>query len=290
MNMEKIAKIDMHVHVTAFPELYPQPRQGGHRMESPEELLKIYDSLDIEMGVLQTLVSPEAVAYPITSEACKLIADKYPDRFAWFCGVDPRALRNTDNSNLSYLLQHYKALGAKGVGELTANLYADSPMIDNLFSHCEACDMPVTIHMISRFTNGYGLVDEPGLPRLEKMLQKHPALKLIGHSVPFWDEISNIGAGGRRLETLMRNYENLRCDLSANSGSSAMMRDPVYAAEFLTEFQDRVYYGTDFVTGFETHPFTFREFLDALCEEGKISQTVYRKVCRENAFLLLKAE
>ena len=49
----------------------------------------------------------------------------------------------------------------------------------------------------------------------------------------------------RMLFELMREYGNLYCDLSANSGRNAMMRDPDFASNFLTEFADRIYYGAD---------------------------------------------
>lgn len=289
--MNQILKIDIHAHATAFPYTVPPSQRTGKSTISPEELLPMYDRLGIEVGVLQTLVSPEAMLSPITSESVKWIADQYPDRFRWFCGVDPRAMSNICSSDLSWLLKHYKALGAKGLGELNANMYADDPMIDNLFSHCEACDMPVMIHMGRKIGGCYGLVDEPGLPRLEKMLQKHPGMKLIGHSIPFWNEISITGTEGKvtegRLAELMRRYENLCCDLSAGSGSHAMMRDPDYAVAFLTEFQDRIFYGCDIVSDSDEHPFAFRDFLDGMYEDGCIPPTVYRKICRENAEKLL---
>ena len=71
-----------------------------------------------------------------------------------------------------------------------AQFYANDPMIDNLFYHCTQCDLPVTIHIAPRFGASYGIVDEQGLPRLEKMLKKHKDMKLLGHSAPFWGEIS----------------------------------------------------------------------------------------------------
>ena len=287
-NMRKMRKIDIHANATAFLEYVPNFKHNGQRFVSAEELIEMYDVLGIKMGVLQTLVSPEAMPSPMTSESCKMLVDKYPTRFGWFCGIDPRAINNTESCDFLDLLNHYKSMGAKGVGEINANMYIDSPMIDNLFSYCEASQMPVMIHLNNKIGGGYGLVDEPGLPRLERMLQKHPNLRVIGHSVPFWNEITE--ENGRRLEKLMENYENLYCDLSAGSGSSAMMRDGEYAALFLTKFQNRIYYGCDIVTGTETYLVSFQEFLEKLCEEGKITQRVYEKICRENAEKLFGLE
>lgn len=36
----------------------------------------------------------------------------------------------------------------------------------------------------------YGVVDGPGLPLLEENLKRYKGLKFIGHSQPFWHEIS----------------------------------------------------------------------------------------------------
>jgi CheY-like chemotaxis protein len=88
------------------------------------------------------------------------------------------------------LIERAKSLGAKGVGEVTAQLYADDPKMDNLFYHASECDMPVTIHISPRMGYTYGMVDDLGLPRLEKMLKKHKKLKILGHSQASWAELS----------------------------------------------------------------------------------------------------
>jgi len=88
----------------------------------------------------------------------------------------------------------------------------------------------------------------------------------------------------------MREYGNLSCDLSAGSGANALMRDPENAVAFLTEFQDRIYYGCDICASVNTHPFVFREFFDGLRESGAIEESVYRKVSRGNCARLLGLE
>lgn len=294
--MEKVRKIDMHAHIIMYPELTP------FTFPSCEDLIAMYDSLDIEKGLLLPIVSPEGNYVTLSNEEAILAARKYPDRFVWFCNVDPRSMGNRADANLTELLEHYKKLGAKGLGELTSNLYFDDPKMDNLFTHCEACDMPVLFHISPALNAFYGAVDELGLPRLEKMLKKHPNLKFIGHSQAFWSEISADNTVESRhgypqgpvkpgkITELMRKYDNLYCDLSAGSGANAMTRDVEHAISFLTEFQDRIFYGCDICAVTNKHPYTFREFLDGLCEDGRISETVYRKICRENAVKILKLE
>ena len=303
--MERIKKIDIHVHAVAFPEYYPPHKPGNpdSRVVSAEQLLDFYDRLGIGKGILLPLVSAEGQVSPITSEGCKYLADRYPDRLFWFCNVDPRAGANMDTADFVPIINHYKALGAKGVGEISAHMNLDDPKVDNLFSACEACDMPVLLHLTHNMTRGYGLYDDFGLPRLEKMLQKHPHLKVLGHSQLFWAAISGdlkeeerggsptgpVTEGGRVVE-LMRRYPNLYGDLSAGSGSNALMRDPDFAEKFLAEFSDRLLYGTDIVHTTNTHPFLFRDFLEKMLDEGRISPENYRKLVRDNAIRILKLE
>lgn len=301
--MESVKKIDIHVHATAFPEYAPRTQTGeaDPRVVSPERLLDMYDRLGIEKGILLAMSSPEGVFSPTTSEMCKYMADQHPDRLYWFCNVDPRAVADMPESNLVRVIEHYKSLGAKGVGEISAHMYLDDPKVDNLFSACETCDMPVILHLTHRMTRGYGLYDDFGLPRLEKALQKHPNLKILGHSQLFWAAISGdlkeeerggsptgpVTEGGRVVE-LLRKYPNLYCDLSAGSGCNAMSRDPDFTEKFVEEFSDRLLYGTDIVHTDNEHPFQFRDFLEKMLEDGRIREENYRKLVRDNAIRLLK--
>lgn len=297
--MQTVKKIDIHAHVVPFPE-YSPPVQTGFRMLSAEELIKIYDELNIEKGVLLPLSSSEYHYDQMTSCDCKYVSDKYPDRFLWFCGVDPRSAGHNENADLSLLINHYKSIGAKGIGELTAQMYTDDPMMDNLFYHAAECDLPVTIHIAPKLGDYYGIIDELGLPRLEKMLKKHKKLKIFGHSQLFWSEISaditeemrgdypkgKVKEG--RIAQLMRKYENLYCDLSATSGANAMMRDPEYAAKFMEEFADRILYGCDICAPQNKYQYVFDEFLDKMLETSMLSKENYCKIVRGNAERLLK--
>ena len=296
--MQNIKKIDIHAHATFFPELAPV-RKNGERLISTTELLEFYDKLNIEYGVLQPLQSPEGLWTYTTNEGCKLASDAHPDRFLWFCSVDPRAMSNSPDADLCFLLEHYKSLGAKGMGELTAHLYTDDPKMDNLFRCCEICEMPVTIHIAPDFETIYGIVDDLGLPRLEKILKKYPKLKIFGHSQPFWAEMSaDITAATRndyptgkvtegRITQLMRDYENLYCDFSAGSGCNALMRDPEHAARFLEEFSDRVLFGCDLTDPADTQPFLLDAFLDQMIDDGMLSMENYEKFVRGNAIRVL---
>ena len=296
--MQEIKKIDIHAHVNVFKKYSPNYFGTTESMLSKDEMIAFYDKLGIEKGVLLPIVSPEAQLTTMTSESCKFLSDEQPDRFIWFCNVDPRAFSNSKDSNLGYLLEHYKSLGAKGVGELTSNLYTDDPKTDNLFGFCAELDLPVTIHIAPEPEGYYGIIDERGLPRLEKMLKKHPKLKIFGHSQCLWSEIGENTDENRgtyvkgpvkegRVVELLRRYETLYCDLSAGSGSNALMRDRAHAARFVEEFSDRLLYGCDICMPDQIFPFKFDEFLTSMRESGEISEKNYRKLVRENAVRLL---
>ena len=297
--MKRIKKIDIHAHASLFSKLIPVNGATGTPMPSPEELLEMYDRLDIERGVLLPIISPEGQWCQLSVESCKVMADANPDRFVWFCNVDPRSAGNSEDADLGAILEHYKKLGARGVGELTSNMYPDDPKMENLFSCCEKADLPLAIHISPEAGVNYGIVDELGLPRLEKVLKNHPKLKILGHSQPFWAEISGDLTEEMRnqyptgkvtdgtLARLMRQYDNLYCDLSATSACNALTRDPEYAAGFLAEFADRILYGCDICATLNTHPFRFDAFLDELVEQGMLSMDNYMKIVRENAVKLL---
>lgn len=292
--MQTVKKIDIHVHSVLNKSL---PRADGGDFTTPAELRAMYDRLGIEKGVQLPSVSPEYVYHIITNEESMELARQFPETYFWFCNLDPRSMTNTPDADLSKAILFYKDLGAKGVGEMTANLPFDDPFMQNLFHHCEKCDMPLTIH-IGQQGGDYGIVDGAGLPGLARTLEKFPKLKILGHSQRFWAEISGdctpdqragypkgkVAPGGKLVEYLRR-YPNLLGDLSANSGGNALMRDPDFGCAFLEEFADKLYFGTDICD--PRNDMRLSPWLDEMARQGRISEATYRKVCRENALKLL---
>ena len=294
-----LPKIDLHVH----PHLPGGPeRLRSGTWPTPDQVRAAYDTLHIEKGIIMSRMAPERMHDPITSRDAEMMYRAYPDTFAgWFCALDPRMATNTPQDNLSYYLDFFKERGAVGAGELQANLYIDDPRMLNLLSHCEKCKMPVTIHF-GTLGGDCGVADDPGLPRLEKVLQLFPDLKLLGHAMAFWAEISSEASEEARsgfpkgpvrtegrIAVLMRKYPNLLCDISAGSGLNALTRDPEYAFRFIDEFYERIYFATDIsspVTIAQTAP-SLCHFLDQGYLDGNISERAYRAICRENALALL---
>ncbi len=293
-------KIDIHAHAFPWPAYTIPYSSSGKRKLTPNELFsQYYDQLNVEKAVILPLVSPEGMTEQVTSAMAGFMAEKDP-RLFWFCNVDPRAGKNRPDTDLGAILEHYKRLGAKGVGEVTTHLYADDPRMENLFYHAAALGMPVTIHISPSLEGaGYGIVDDMGLVRLEKMLKKYSDLVILGHSQPFWSQIGdNVTEENRnayvkgkvkegRLAGLLRECPNLYCDLSAGSGANALMRDRDYAARFVEEFADRLLYGCDICMSGSSFPFEFDAFLTDMREKGEISEENYRKTVRGNALKIL---
>ncbi len=291
--MKRVKKIDVHVHASESKWLMGKDTP----MATPEELIEIYDSIGVERGVIMSLNN---LLVTTSNYEAKTIADKYPDRFSWFCTFCPMQGNNSKDTDFMPFLQQCKDSGAKGVGEFTSNIPFDDERTLNFLSQVEKIGFPLTFH-IGSLGNDYGIVDDIDLSKLENALKTFPNLKFLGHSQKFWSHVSKFndaedwnkyGSGkvieGRVVE-LMRKYPNLLGDLSAGSGYFALTRDPEFAYKFLEEFSDRLYYGTDIVSiANKTSPMLrLAEFLDTAMETGKISYDTYYKVCRGNAIKLL---
>ena len=293
-----VKKIDIHVHTSE--SMWPSGMLGA-RYATPEELIHIYDQIGVEKGLLLPMITNEYYLQITSNYEIKQIVDKHPDRFVWFCNLDPRQGQFSPNTDFTQYISVCKANGAKGVGEICSNLYFDDPLTLNLLRQCEKCEMPVTFH-IGDMGGDYGLVDEIGLPRLEKVLQMFPKLTFLGHSQKFWAEISGdltveerngyptgkVAPGGRVVE-LLRKYPNLCGDLSAGSGFNAICRDPEFGYAFMEEFQDRLFFGTDICDprNVTNSMMKLSQYLDEAVENGHISQEAYEKISRRNAEKLL---
>ena len=278
-------KIDLHLHLTPFQI----PKLGKLNLASGKNMLPHLQELGIEKGVLMS--SAEGGLPFGTNKANRKICQKFPDRYAWMCAVDPKSKEPVYDR-----LARFKAQGAIGVGELTCNRRLDDPFLQELFAAAEKLGLPVTIHMSPEVGYSYGVVDDPGLPLLETVLAKFPDLKILGHSQTFWIEMSadapkdkegrnSWGDGpvvpGGRVPELFEKYPNLYGDLSANSGSRAIMRDEAFGLAFLERYADRLFFATDMVNADMVFP--LGGWLDRMVAEGKLSRRAYELICFENA-------
>ena len=283
-----VERLDIHCHLGAGTSLF-----------SPEERIE----LDKVLGIAHAVILPSPVQDGVNmmpdsvgSEEARKTAEWFPKHFSWFVNVEPDG---TDR--VVKVLKEAKAAGARGVGEFGTKLEFSDPWVDHLLDVCGALELPFLFHISPYGTNPYGIIDEKGLPGLEGALKRHPETIFIGHSQPFWYEIGTynpelpepalngfpfgkVEKEGRAVE-LLRAYPNLHADLSAISGTNAILRDQDYGLRFLEEFQDRLYFGTDLLN--TEFIFPLGQMLDYWLLAGKLSEEAYRKICWDNAAKLL---
>lgn len=298
-----MGKIDIHLHLGTESAERTIKRSdkaatyvSGNTPHSP--VMKISSTTDMvchlqELGISKGIVlsGGEDVTRGNGNAEVKKAAAMVPGVYAWMCNLDPKSPETVEER-----LAEYKRQGAVGIGEFAVNQWIGSPFLEAVFAAAERLQMPILFHMSPEEGFNYGIADHPGLPLLEKALKKYSRLIFIGHSQPFWHEITagakedsvsrnSWGEGpvipGGRLPYLMETYPNLYGDLSANSGGNAIMRDEAYGLAFLEKFQDKLMFGTD-MTNTEM-VFPLGGWLDQKLAEGKLDETVYEKICVKNA-------
>ena len=274
---------------------------------TPDALLRRYDKMKVDMAVILPIVSPE-IYFPQAVEDILEICQNHPDRFIPYCNVDPRVCTNSPYAPLDEVIRYYKNLGCKGIGEVMPNMPLLDPMVQNLFACAEKENMPIVFDGSVQLTGDFGLYDDPGLPQLEYTLLQYPDLKIFGHGPVFWNEIGKLETVGERgvyfgrkgqmgklpktpiveegvVPKLFRRYPNLCGDLSDGTCYNAFARDAEYGPRFMSEFEDRLYFGTDIVA--VDMPIRMDELLLSWRQQGKISETTFRKIAYDNAAKLL---
>ena len=291
--------IDVHAHVYMDPRICPYP--GTTPFMSAEQQIAVMDRLGVDKAVILPLNSAECPAEPQSVGEVLRICETYPGRFIPFCHVDPRLPRDPERvtaEEFDHLLGQYRALGCKGIGELTARIPWTCRPMRAMLESAARLGLPVTFHTVTPDGNSYGVIDEPGLPGLESVLQSFPDLALFGHSQAFWSEIGGevtpdqkngypsgpVQPGGA-VPRLLRAYPGLHGDLSAGSGFNALTRDPEFGFDFIEEFQDRLLLGLDFCSPRNDPQHV--QWLRAQRDAGRISPAAFDKITWRNASRLL---
>lgn len=286
--------IDIHLHIGLLTKNSDEFIDGSNLVEKMEKW-------GIDIGcVLPLSETPEGNYRFSTTEDVINTCAEFSKKLIPFCLIDPRFVDNNDKTDFSPLLEEYISRGCKGLGELLPKMEFDDPRCLNLYKQAGKYGLPVLFDM-NWSRDGYGLIDEHGLPRLENALKKCPETIFIGHGPGFWAEISSENDGSvypkgkikkpGALVKLMRKFENLFADISAYSGYNAITRDIDFGVEFLMEFQDKILFGTDSCLRSDLGRGNKNiEFLRKLRMEKKISEEVWEKIVYKNALSLLRLE
>lgn len=275
--------VDMHTHIG----------QTWNTTEplTAEELLRWMDAHRIAQAIVLPLMSPESSSYLITTDFVLENTRPYRDRLVPFCSIDPRTSYSGGLKGLVAMLKKYVDAGAKGFGEHKPGVAFDDKRSMVIYEACAELKLPLLFHIDNERN-----LDKPGLPGLENALKSHPGCNFIGHGPGWWASISgdttqrDLGgypktkvAPGGAIDALMEKYPNLYGDLSAGSGAGAISRDLVFGREFLIRRQDRIMFGTDFLSPKQGVP-QFELFEEKLTD---LPADVKAKIFRGNARQLL---
>ncbi|MBL7223066.1 MAG: amidohydrolase family protein [Candidatus Brocadiae bacterium] len=286
--------IDVHAHIGRI----------GHRRTdtlSAAQLVAKMDAWGIDRACVLPLADcPEGWYLHNTTDDVLAACAAFPDRLIPFCLVDPRFGDATPRTDFGDLLAEYRERGCVGIGEFIPNLPFDDPLCMNLYRQAGEAGLPVLFDLTATLDHGYGVVDDPGLSRLERALRECGDTAFIGHGPAFWSEISAsvpeaerggypqgpvVGEGA--VPRLMGAHPNLWADLSAGSGHNAITRDPAFGLAFLHRFQDKLLFGTDVLRhdqAADDVPIvaTFQSIRD----EGALGAAACEKIAHANAVRL----
>lgn len=272
--------IDFHAHMGI---LNREGRADRPNLDA-DGLVRLMDERGLDQAVLLPLESPDwGGGYLLTEEALAA-RDKYPDRFIVFGCADPRY------PLAGKFIEHFvKDCGCVGFGEHVNGLPLDDPLNKQLYAKCNELALP----LVFEIARPKICFDEPGLPRLEKLLAEFPRVKWVGHGPHFWSAISGEDGAQQRpypqgaitpggaIDRLMQRFDNLYADLSGYSGYNAMTRDPSFTPGFIERRWPRLLFGTDVCYANEKLPII--EWM----RTTPMDESVRRAIAEDNARKLL---
>lgn len=234
---------DGHGHV------FPIVPNWGPGQTDLDELVAELDAHGVDRAVLLAEEQTEK-GFKVPSWWILEQARRYPDRLIPFCAIEPRMA--PDRETMAEFVNRYADAGARGFGELKVGLPIDDERMQALYEICEDRGLPLLMHISDKHA-----IDDPGLPGLERMLERYPDLDFVMHAHGWWAHISAevtreqmawyaegpVEPGGR-CDELLAEYDNCYADFSP-SGFNAFVRDLEYAQEFLERHHESLVFGTD---------------------------------------------
>jgi hypothetical protein len=247
------------------------------------------DENEVGRACVLSLISPESWDHVLTPDYVLRETEPYRDRLIPFVSIDPRGDYMGTYEAKARLLKKYVEAGAKGFGEHKCGVAIDDPRNIELFAACAEVNLPILFHLDNARN-----VDKPGLPGLAKVLETVPNATFIAHANGWWanitakvtqEDMSTYPSGtvipGGAIDALMERFPNIYGDLSAGSGSNAILRDIEFGNAFLVRRADRLLFGTDYLAPGQHVPQL------SLYREIELSAEVQAKIFRENARRLL---
>lgn len=280
--------IDYHVHIG---KIY-----YGKNILTPNILLEKMEKNQIEKSVILPIENPEETHFYLTTDTVLKICKRYKEKLIPFCNVDPRRGINNEKENvIGKIIEEYVEEGAKGFGEVIANLPFNDKRMKNIYKICGKLRLSIVFHLGGIPGNStMGLTDKIGLPYIEEVLNEFPDTIFVAHGPGWWAEISgdvkpeerNLYPKGRiekegKVQYLLKNYPNIYADLSAGSAYNALTRDYEYGIEFLNKFYDKLLFATDYLCPEQELP-----IIDYL-KNVNISEEKKKKIFSENARKIL---
>ena len=234
------------------------------------------------------VVSPVGGHGLMPFERCLSYKERAPEKFVLAYGPDPRRPDAIDRLEAAIAIH-----GVRVCGEIKLRMMYDNLDAVQMFRFCGVKGLPVVVHIgveetghgetsagpsaPSRLNFWYG----GGMEAFERAVRACPETIFLGHASGFWAHISGDDrydkepypsgkvAPGGKVVTMLRDYPNLYCDMSAGSGHNALARDADFARDFLLEFQDRVLYARDYFDN------VHQELLSALDLPAEVIEKIY---------------
>ena len=223
-----------------------------------KDLIEYMNGAGVDVAWVLTWESTDGGLEPcyqhISASETFAAAEAFPGRFIVGTAPDLRREGALD------LVREYHRRGARILGEVKLRAIMDTPELIQGFRLAGELSMPVLFHLeLPRLENGtltqWYLGD---IDAVERTLQKCPDTIFVAHGPGWWAHISKdkrsyessypdgpiVPGGG--VVRLMEKYHNLYSDISASSGLRAMSRGRTFTKRFLTDFADRILYGTDY--------------------------------------------
>jgi len=231
--------------------------------------VKLMDSCNIEKTIILTMATGSKF------DSLYRMYSKYGNKFEVWCGFDYTGYDKPgfETSSVRELVRCYK-MGAKGVGELGdkglgelyskptpgKGLHLTDPRMKPLLNKCAELNMPVNIHIADPIwmyqkmdstndglMNGYAWrvdLTKPGILGFDELIQSlETTVKMYPKTTFIACHYANLTHDLNRLGVLLKKYPNLYADISARLAETATV--PKYVSQFMTQYQDKLLFGTD---------------------------------------------